>query len=100
MMNPAARVEALNRFVKLTDDQKAKATDIYTKTQDEMRKMMREGERDQQGNREKMMELMRSTREQVRAILTEEQKKKFDEMPQRGAEQGGRGKDRRGGKSR
>jgi hypothetical protein len=44
-----------------------------------------------------MMESMRKTRDQVRALLTDEQKKKFDEMPQRGGgDQGGRGRGKRG----
>jgi periplasmic protein CpxP/Spy len=101
VMNPEARVEQLDRELNLTADQKKKITAIYAKTQEEMRGMARGGG-DQQANREKLQELMRSSREQVRAVLTDEQKKKFDAMPQGrgGDDQRGRGQEGRGAKKR
>jgi len=92
MMNAEARVKQLDEVVSLTADQKTKITTIYTKAQDDMRAMMRDGGGEQQANREKMMESMRATRDQVRAVLTDEQKTKFDAMPQRGRGEG-RGRD-------
>jgi len=92
MMNAEARVKQLDEVVSLTADQKTKITAIYTKAQDDMRAMMRDGGGEQQANREKMMESMRATRDQVRAVLTDEQKTKFDAMPQRGRGEG-RGRD-------
>lgn len=91
-MNPEARVKQLDEVVSLTEEQKTKITAIYTKAQEDMRAMMRDGGGDQQASREKMMESMRATRDQVRALLTEEQKAKFDAMPQRGRGEG-RGRD-------
>lgn len=94
MMNPEARVEQLDRALTLTADQKTKIKGIYAKTQEEMRSMMRNGRDaggDQSANREKMQKLMQSSRDQVRALLTDEQKKKFDAMAPGG---GGRGEGR------
>jgi protein CpxP len=92
-MSPEARVEQLDKAVSLTAEQKTKVKEIYAKSAEEMRKAFGDAGGNREGNREKMMELMRSTREQVRVVLTDEQKKKFDELaPQRGGERGGRGK--------
>lgn len=94
MMNPDARVEQLDRALTLTADQKAKIKDIYTKSQDEMRALMRSAKDsgDQAAAREKMQKLMQSSRDQVRAVLTDEQKTKFDALPQQGRGEGrGRG---------
>ena len=96
MPSPEARVEQLDKALSLTDEQKTKIKEIYTKAGEEMRAAMKEGGGDREAARGKMMERMRATRDQVRAVLTDEQKKKFDEMPQRGGgDQGGRS---RGGK--
>ena len=92
MMSPDARVEQLDNAVSLTAEQKTKVKEIYAKSAEEMRKAFGDSGGNREGNREKMMELMRSTREQVRGVLTDEQKKKFDELaPQRGGERGERG---------
>jgi Spy/CpxP family protein refolding chaperone len=93
MMSPEARVEQLDKALSLTDEQKTKIKDIYTKAGEEMRAAMKEGGGDREAMRGKMMERMKATQDQVRALLTDEQKKKFDEMPQRGGgDRGGRGK--------
>lgn len=97
MMSPEARVEQLDKALTLTEEQKTKIKDIYTKAGEEMRAAMKDGGGDRDAARTKMMERMRATRDQVRALLTDEQKKKFDEMPQRGGgDQGGRGRGKRG----
>jgi periplasmic protein CpxP/Spy len=93
MMTAEARVQQLDEALTLTADQKTKVTAIYAKAQEDMRAMMRDGGGDQQANREKMMESMRTTRDQVRALLTDEQKAKFDAMPQRGGRGEGRGRE-------
>lgn len=79
-MTPEAQIERIETAVgKLSDEQKSKVTATYAKAGEKMRAA---GGPD--GDREKMMEIMQQTRREVRAVLTPEQQKKFDEMPQRG----------------
>jgi len=87
MMSAEQRIERLEEAVgKLTDDQKAKIKDIYAKTSEKMQALS-DDER-----REKGMELMRESGRAVRAVLTEEQQKKYDEMmAQMGQGRGGPG---------
>lgn len=84
--SPEQRIERLETAVgKLTDEQKTKIKDIYAKSTEKMQALP-EGDR-----REKGMELMRESQKEVRAVLTADQQKKFDEMPQMGRGQGGGG---------
>jgi len=85
MMNPEARVAALDRAVTLTPEQKTSITAIYTKARDEAGYDSGNPE----ANREKMQQSMQSTRSQVMALLTPEQKAKFEAMPQQGGMHGG-----------
>ena len=87
MMSAEQRIERLEEAVgKLTDDQKGKIKDIYAKTYEKMQGLS-DDER-----REKGMELMRESGRAVRAVLTEEQQKKYDEMmAQMGQGRGGPG---------
>ena len=84
-----ARLAQLDQALGLTTDQKTKLTEIYTKTDQEM-KSARAGDGDKKANRKKMQQAMQAAREQVRAALTDEQQKKFDAMPTEG--RGGKGK--------
>lgn len=100
-MNPEQQVARLEEAVgKLTDDQKSKIVDIYTKQREKMREMMenQSGPPDEAA-RAKMEESMRAARAEVRALLTPEQQTKFDAMPPpRGP--GGRGPGGPGGERR
>jgi Spy/CpxP family protein refolding chaperone len=78
---------------KLTDDQKTKITALLEKA-NEARQAVRGSGGDQQANQAKMQELNTKLRADIRALLTEEQQKKFDAMPQgrgQGRGQGGQG---------
>lgn len=86
MMNPAARVEQLDRELSLTADQKTKLTEIFTKSRDEMESMRGNKSGDREANREKMQSMMQSTQSQVQAVLTDEQKKKLSSMRERGGD--------------
>ncbi len=80
MMSPEQQVARLEEAVgKLTDDQKTKITAVYEKAAKDMQALRGSG--DPQSNREKMQELMQNTRKDVRALLTADQQKKFDDMP-------------------
>lgn len=80
--NPDAMVERLDKAVGLTADQKAKIKDIYTKNMEKARDASPEDRR----------AIMQGQRDQVRAALTPEQQKKFDEMPQGKGGKGGGGR--------
>jgi Spy/CpxP family protein refolding chaperone len=88
MMNPEARVAELDRRLSLTAAQKARLTEIFTQARTEMEGLRGGGGGG--GNREKAQQMMQATRDQVAGVLTDEQKKKFEEGPQMGG--GGRGK--------
>ena len=95
-MNPEQmvqrQVDRLNEAVTLTDAQKAKAKEIFTKTSEKRRQLfqgMREsgGEPDREKMRASMDELRKKESAEVKAILTKEQLPKYDaylkEMEQR-----------------
>ena len=88
MMNADARLQQLDRALTLSADQKTQIKAIYAKAEEEMRSLTRDRSGDQQANRAKLRDAMQSTRDQVRALLTDEQKAKFDAMPQVGGQRG------------
>lgn len=97
MMNPEARVEQLDRELKLTADQKAKLTDIFTKSRSEMEAMRDNKSGDREANREKMQSMMQATQSQVQAVLTDEQKQKLSSMRERGGDRPRGGQGEKGG---
>ena len=75
-MTPEARIQRIEEAVgSLTADQKSTITAIYNKLQSDMQAIP------QEERREKGMALMQAAQKDVRAVLTAEQQKKFDEMP-------------------
>jgi Spy/CpxP family protein refolding chaperone len=84
---PEQQIERLEGAVgSLSADQKAKLKDIYAKAAEKMQAIP------QEERREKMGEMMQATRKEVRAVLTAEQQKKFDEMPAGRGQGGGKKK--------
>lgn len=85
-MSPEQQIERLEGAVgSLSADQKAKLKDIYAKAAEKLQAIPQEERREKGG------EIMQAIRKDVRAVLTAEQQKKFDEMPT-GRGQGGGGK--------
>ena len=84
-MTPEQQVERLSEALTLTAEQKTKIAAIYNEQSTAMAAIP------QEERREKMMEMMKATREKIRATLTPEQMKKFDEMPPMGGGRGGPG---------
>ena len=83
-MSPDQYVERVEQAVgTLTADQKTKIKNIVAKTQDDMKALPKEE------RKEKGAPLQKKQREDVRAVLTADQKAKFDAMPTGG---GGRKK--------
>ena len=83
-MSPDAMVARLDEAVTLTADQKAKATDIYTKEVADMQALAPED------RRSKGQEIRDAANKDIRALLTPDQQTKFDAMPPPG--KGGRKK--------
>ena len=78
MQSPDQQVARLDEAVTLTADQKTKALAIYTKAAADIQAIP------QEERQAKMREMGQATRDQIRALLTDEQKTKFDAMPQPG----------------
>ncbi|MEO5959798.1 MAG: hypothetical protein ABIZ49_08900 [Opitutaceae bacterium] len=73
-LNGEQRIAQLDRTLGLSEDQKVKIKDIYTAAQNDVQALP------QKDRRTKGRDVLQSTRSQVRAVLTEEQQKKFDTM--------------------
>ena len=80
-MSPEERVKQLDEALKLTDDQKAKITELL-KTQQEKGQALRADQTlSREDRRAKMMEIGKATQDGIKALLTPEQQTKFDAMP-------------------
>ena len=82
-MDPAKRTEMLTKHLGLTADQQPKVLEIMKSEQAEMEKLHSDSSASQEDRHSKMMEIHKSTNDQVRALLDPEQQKKFDEMESR-----------------
>jgi len=83
-MTAEQRIEQIEQAVgSLSADQKKKIAAVYAAMAEKMQGLS------QDERREKGMELMSNARKEVRALLTPEQQKKFDDMPQGGRGGGG-----------
>ena len=74
-MSTENRVARMTKQLNLTEEQQQKITAIYK----DFESKRKAGER---LNREKMMEEMKKVDEQVNSVLTDEQKKKYEELKQ------------------
>ena len=83
MMTPEQRVEAIDKAVTLTPDQKTKIIALYT---DDQKKMQALRDAQDPDMRSKMMDMRKDENTKIKAMLTDDQKPKFDEyvasMPQ------------------
>ena len=87
MMDPEQRIERLEQGVgTLSAEQKAKIREVYAQSAEKMRNLPEDQ------RREKMMEVMQESGRQVRAVLTAEQQKKYDEMMAQMRQGGGGGR--------
>jgi periplasmic protein CpxP/Spy len=87
-MTPQAQVDALDKAVTLTADQKPKVLAIYTADAKKRADLMSSQDPDM---RTKMTAMRTDENTQIKALLTDDQKTKFDAMPQRGGRGGGGG---------
>ena len=79
-MDPQKRTEMLAKHLKLNADQQAKVLDILKSQQSQMEGLRSDTSLSQQDRRSKMMDIHKASDDQIRALLTSDQQKKFDEM--------------------
>ncbi len=80
-MDPAKIVEYMDKELSLSEDQKSQLTKIMTTQQEEMKSKFKEMEEEGEfPSREEMMEMHKKRTEQIKSVLTDEQKAKYDEM--------------------
>jgi protein CpxP len=77
MMTPDQQVAAIDKAVSLTDDQKPKVLTIIQDSQKKMADLRSSGE-DMQTARPKMMQIRQDQNEKIKALLTDDQKTKYD----------------------
>jgi protein CpxP len=78
--DPAKRAEMLAKHLNLNADQQAKVTDILKSEQSQMESLRSDTSTAQQARRAKMMDIHKTSNDQIRAALNADQQKKFDEM--------------------
>lgn len=82
-MDPEKRTEMLTKQLKLTSDQQPKVVEALKSEQSQMESLHSDSSLSQDDRRSKMMEIRKSTNDQIRGLLTPDQQKKFDEMQTR-----------------
>jgi periplasmic protein CpxP/Spy len=79
-MDPARRTEHLTSKLKLTADQQAKVQEIFKSEQAQMQAMRNDSSMSREDRRTKMMDIHKTSTDQVRALLDATQQKKWDKM--------------------
>ena len=79
-LDPAKRTEMLTKELKLTADQQPKVLDILKSEQSQMESLRSDSSTSQDDRRSKMMEIRKTSNDQIRALLDANQQKKFDAM--------------------
>jgi Spy/CpxP family protein refolding chaperone len=79
-ISPEERAKALKDSLSLDSAQTAKVTAIYKESQKAIMDAMQNGSDDRDARRATMMEITKKSDDNVKALLTDPQKKKFEEM--------------------
>ncbi len=90
MMSPQERLDAMAKQLNLTDDQKTKIKPILEQEHEKMQALRQDTSLSREDRMSKMMEIRKSTSDEIKKVLTPDQQKKFDEMRPMGP--GGRGR--------
>lgn len=105
-MSPDDQLKRMTKDFDLTAEQQTKIKPILVDAQKKMEDARNDSSGDRQGVRQKMMQIRQDTNDQVRALLDDKQKEKFDKQEQerqdrpqnrRGGGPGGPGGDNSGG---
>ena len=86
--DPAKRTETLTKQLKLTSDQQPKVLDILKTEQTQMEGLRSDSSASQEDRHSKMMDIHKTSNEQIRVLLTADQQKKWDAIQSRHAEWG------------
>lgn len=78
--DPAKRTEMLTKRLKLTSDQQPKVLDILKSAQSQMQGLRSDSSLSQDDRRSKMMDIHKTSNDQIRALLDANQQKKWDAM--------------------
>ncbi len=81
--DPARRAEMLTRQLNLTSNQQSKVLDILKSAQSQVQNLQSDTSMSQQDRRSKMMEIHKTSDDQIRALLDSDQQKKWDAMQSR-----------------
>jgi periplasmic protein CpxP/Spy len=82
-MDPQRRSQMLGRKLNLSSDQQAKVQDILQSAHSDMEKVRSDSSLAAADRRAKMMDIHKSSSDQIRALLTPDQQKKWDAMQAR-----------------
>jgi hypothetical protein len=78
--DPARRTEMLTKQLNLTSDQQTKVQDVLKSEQSQMESLRSDTSLSQEDRRSKMMDIHKTSSDQIRGLLDANQQKKFDEM--------------------
>lgn len=81
--DPQKRTEMLTKHLNLTSDQQGKVLDIFKSEQSQMESLRSDTSTSQDDRHAKMMDIHKTSNDQVRALLNPDQQKKFDAMEAR-----------------
>jgi protein CpxP len=81
--DPSKRAEMMAKHLNLNADQQAKVTEILKSEQSQMESVHSDTALSQQDRRTKMMDIHKTSNDQIRALLNPDQQKKWDEMQSR-----------------
>jgi protein CpxP len=78
--DPVERTKELTKHLKLTSDQQTKVQSALESQRSQMESVHQDTSLSQQDRRTKMMDIRKSTDDQIRGLLDSNQQKKWDEM--------------------
>lgn len=81
--DPERRAEMLGKHLNLTSDQQGKVLDVLKSEQSQMESLHSDTSLSQDDRHSKMMDIHKTSNDQIRALLNPDQQKKFDEMQSR-----------------
>ena len=78
--DPAKRADMMAKHLNLNDDQKGKVQSILESEQSQMKSLRSDSSLSKQDRRSKMMDIHKSSNDQIRALLNSDQQQKWDSM--------------------